>query len=114
MADDGSQRRRHPRYRTDVPVTLFQGTRVTQARILNVSRGGCLVFPELGPGQTPEVKVSFPLDDGQPPINCKGEVVYSIRDRGTGIAFTEISIYNQDRITAHFERKAASGVAATV
>jgi len=31
-----------------------------------------------------------------------GEVVYSFEDKGTGVAFTEISIHNQDLITAHF------------
>jgi len=39
------------------------------------------------------------------PINCKGEVVYSINDRGTGVAFTEISLYNQERITEFFEKQ---------
>jgi hypothetical protein len=48
------------------------------------------------------------LDDGLPSINCKGEIVYSIRDRGAGIAFREISEYNLDRITAFFEGKLAA------
>ena len=44
-----------------------------------------------------------------PSVNCKGEIVYSVRDRGTGVAFTEISIYNQDRITEFFEKRQAPG-----
>jgi len=43
-----------------------------------------------------------------PSINCKGEIVYSISDRGTGVAFTEISLYNQDRITQFFEKQLAA------
>jgi hypothetical protein len=82
---------------------------MVQASIVNMSRGGCLVFPAFAAESSPEIKLSFHLDDGEPPINCKGEVVYSIQDRGTGVAFTEISVYNQDRITSYFERLAAAG-----
>jgi hypothetical protein len=45
------------------------------------------------------------LGEDSPSINCKGEIAYSISDRGTGIAFTEISIYQQDLITQYFEEQ---------
>lgn len=49
--------------------------------------------------------MSFQLSDGTPPINCKGEIVYNIQNLGTGIAFTEISVYNQNRITEFFSKE---------
>ena len=108
MPDPTLQRRRFPRYRADVPATLYLATGVVEGRVVNVSRGGCLFFPALPSEDSPAVKLSLQLDDGLPCLNCKGEIVYSIRDRGTGIAFREISEYNLDRITAFFEKKLAA------
>jgi hypothetical protein len=115
MPAEPPQRRRYPRYRCEIPVTLFLGSRIVESRIVNISRGGCLLFPPFTPQGSPEIKLSFRLsNDEEPSINCKGEVVYSIGDRGTGVAFTEISLFNQERITAHFEKLAAAGAAAVV
>ena len=111
MSGEPVQRRRYPRYRCEVPVTLYLGSKMAESRIVNISRGGCLLFPPFPPQVSPEIKLSFRLDDDEPPINCKGEVVYSIGDRGAGVAFTEISIFNQDRITSHFDKLAAAGAA---
>lgn len=107
MSGEPLQRRRYPRYETDLSVTLYLGSKLAQGKIVNISRGGCLIFPPLSTTPSPGVKISFSLGDGEPPINCKGEIVYTIQDRGTGVAFTEISIYNQDRITAYFDKQAA-------
>ncbi len=104
MGDEGIQRRRYPRYSCDLRVTVYMDSGVAQTRISQVSRGGCLIFPLLPACKSPEVKISFALVEGDQPINCKGEIVYSVKDRGTGVAFTEISIYNQDRITEFFEK----------
>jgi hypothetical protein len=80
-----------------------------QGRISQVSRGGCLIFPPLPPLQATDLKMSFRLGEDLPYINCKGEIAYNIQDKGTGIAFTEISLYNQDLITNYFERQLAAG-----
>lgn len=104
MGDEGAQRRRFPRYACDLRVTAYMDTGVVQSRISQVSRGGCLIFPLLPHYKSPEVKISFALTEGDTPINCKGEIAYSVKDRGTGVAFTEISIYNQDRITEFFAK----------
>jgi hypothetical protein len=108
MSEDPAQRRRFPRYPSDLEATVFLDSGHVQARIVMISRGGGLVSPPLAPYQSPQIRLSFQLGDGQPPINCKGEIVYMISDRGTGVAFTEISLYNQDRITAFFEKQPAS------
>jgi hypothetical protein len=105
MADHDSAKRRFPRYHTGVNVIIYQAQRTIQARISQVSRGGCLIFPPLPPLQATDLKISFRLADDLPYINCKGEIAYNIQDKGTGIAFTEISLYNQDVITSHFERQ---------
>ena len=102
------QRRRHPRYLADLEVTVYVGTKAIPARITNISRGGCLVFPPLPAQQSAEIKLSFRLGDDQGPVNCKGEIVYSINDRGTGVAFREISLYNQDRVSEFFARQPAA------
>ena len=104
MGEEGAQRRRFPRYPCDLRVTVYLESKIVQTRIPQVSRGGCLIFPSLPDHNIPEIKLSFSLSDGHPPINCKGEIVYNIRDRGTGVAFTEISIHNQERITEFFEK----------
>jgi hypothetical protein len=36
-------------------------------------------------------------------------MVYSMSDRGTGVAFTEISLYNQELITSYYESKPTTG-----
>ncbi len=48
--------------------------------------------------------MSFRLADDLPEIHCQGEILYSISDKGTGIAFTEISVHNQALITQYFEK----------
>jgi hypothetical protein len=108
MADQGSSKRRFPRYHTALTVIIYQAQRTFQARICQVSRGGCLIFPPLPPMQATDLKISFRLGDDLPYINCKGEIVYNVQDKGTGVAFTEISLYNQDLITSHFERQLAA------
>jgi hypothetical protein len=105
MANEGVQRRRFPRYPANIEVTVYLDSGAIQTRMPQISRGGCLIFPPLPPHQSPAIKLSFHLGDGLAPINCKGEVVYSINDRGTGVAFTEISLYNQERITEFFEKQ---------
>lgn len=97
--------RKYPRYRAGLDVLISDGSQALQSRIVQVSRGGCLVFPTIPPQPSAEVRLSFRLVQDAPPINCKGEVAYTISDRGTGIAFTEISLYNQDLITQHFEKE---------
>lgn len=105
MAEAYSADRKHPRYRAGLDVLIWAGSQAVETRIVQVSRGGCLVFPPIPPQASPEVRLSFRLSEDAPPINCKGEVTYTVSDRGTGIAFTEISLYNQDLITQHFEKQ---------
>jgi hypothetical protein len=113
MPEEGIQRRRHPRYLCDVAVTVYLDSGIIQTRIPQISRGGCLIYPPLPGHKSPEVKLSMGLEDGLPPVNCKGEIVYTINARGSGVAFTEISLYNQDRITAFFEKPPPGGKAAS-
>ena len=108
MPDSPLQRRRFPRYPTDLPATLYLESGVVQVRVKNISRGGCLISPSL-PGQSPpHIKISFQLEAGEPPVNCKGEVVYTIADRGSGVVFTEISEHNMDRISDFFAGQPAA------
>jgi hypothetical protein len=102
MADQSDPRRRYPRYHADLDVIIYQGQNSIHARARQISRGGCLFFPPLPPLPSGPFRISFRLGDEAPYINCMGEVVYSFEDKGTGVAFTEISIHNQDLITAHF------------
>ncbi len=114
MENTGPQRRRFPRYRSNLEVTVYVGTKAIPARIAQLSRGGCLVNPPLPAQPTSAVKLSFRLSEDLGPINCIGEIVYNISDVGTGIAFTEISIHNQDLITDYFAKQPAVGQPADV
>lgn len=108
MPDSGIQRRRFPRYSATLEATVYLASGALQARITQISRGGCLIFPPLPSQPTPEVKLSFRLAEEMPFINCKAEIVYNIMDRGTGIAFSEISEYNKDLITDFYEKQPAA------
>lgn len=105
MADEGIQRRRYPRYPARVEATVYLASGALQAHIAQVSRGGCLIFPPLPTQPSPGIKLSFQLSEDLPSVNCKAEIVYSVVDRGTGIAFTEISEFNRDMITEFFEKQ---------
>jgi hypothetical protein len=114
MTDQGAGKRQYPRYHTDLEIIIYQGQSSIHGRIRQISRGGCLILPPLPPLPNEPLRISFRLGDDMPYINCKGEVVYSFGDKGTGVAFTEISIYNRDLITTYFEkRRAAEGRAST-
>lgn len=108
MGDQAASRRRFPRYHTALDIVIYHGQRPLQGHITQISRGGCLVFPALPPLPTQSLRMSFRLGNDLPYINCKGELVYSLSDKGTGIAFTEISIYNQDQITDFFEKQTSA------
>ncbi len=108
MGGGDVSRRRFPRYSTAAEVMIYQGQNLIKARMKQISRGGCLVFPQLPPTGNEALRISFHLSPELPFINCKGEVVYSFPDKGTGIAFTEISEYNQDQITSFFEKQLAA------
>lgn len=106
MPDEGIQRRRYPRYPASLEATVYAASGAIQAHIAQISRGGCLIFPPLPPQATSQIKLSFSLGGDTPFINCKAEIVYTIMDRGSGIAFTEISEFNRDLITDFFEKSA--------
>ncbi len=105
MESPTAQKRRHPRYSADLEVIIYRQADAIRAHIAQISRGGCLIFPPLSDPAASQLKMSFRLAEELPYINCKGEVAYSITDRGTGVAFTEISQFNQDLITDYFERR---------
>lgn len=109
MADEGIQRRRFPRYPASLEATVYLATGAIRAHITQISRGGCMIFPPLPPQPSPGIKLSMRLSEDLPFINCKAEIVYSVVDRGTGIAFSEISEYNQDLITEFYEKQPAAG-----
>lgn len=109
MPDQGIQRRRYPRYPTSLEATVYLPAGALQAHISQISRGGCLIFPPLPSQPSPGIKLSFRLAEDVPYINCKAEIAYSVVDRGTGVAFTEISEFNQDLITEYFEKQLAAG-----
>lgn len=102
MDEVAAVKRRYPRYHVEIPVIIYVVTGEIRSRIAQISRGGCLIFPTLPTLATPSLKLSFRLTQDLPSINCKGESVYTVKDKGTGIVFTEISQYNQDLITEYF------------
>ena len=109
MAHRGTQARRFPRYDTSTDVIVYLGPAPIQCSIAQIGRGGCLIFPPLPPRQYEDIKLSFRLSEELPPITCNGHMVYSMSDRGTGVAFTEISLYNQELITSYYESKPTTG-----
>jgi c-di-GMP-binding flagellar brake protein YcgR len=107
MGSEPHQERRSPRFRVNLDATVYVESATVRTRITSLSLGGCLVYPPLSPTPSTVIRLSFLLPDGATSINCKGEIVYTIHDRGTGIAFTEISQYHQERIAEFFEGQPA-------
>ena len=106
MEEELSQKRRFRRYPADLETIVYQGGGTAQGRIMQISRGGCLLkMPPPAGAQGTVMRLSFRLCVGLPNINCKGEAVYYVADRGAGVAFIEISAYYQDLITSHFEKQ---------
>jgi hypothetical protein len=106
MGEEPRNERRYPRHSVNLDATVYVRLFSIPARITNLSQGGCLIYPPLGSALSTEVKLLFRLPDGSR-IACKGEIVYEVFDRGTGVAFTEISQYNQEQIAEFFERQHA-------
>jgi hypothetical protein len=80
----------------------FRCSKSSSSRLLLLKNTFYLIYPPLGSTPSPEVRLSFLLPDGSR-IACKGEIIYEIFDRGTAIAFTEISQNQQERIAEFFE-----------
>lgn len=57
----------------------------------DVSIGGMFVRAKNPYPADSEVAVSFLLRAGDPPISCRGKVVYSIQGMGMGIMFVDLS-----------------------
>ncbi len=114
MPTEEAAKRRFPRYHTNAEIIIYQSSTTLSGHIVQISRGGCLIFPPLAAQSTASVRVSFRLAEDLPFINCIGEVVYNFRDKGTGVAFTEISAHNQDLITEYFEKRLAAEKSAGV
>ncbi len=106
MEEEFAQKRKFRRYPADLETIVYQGGGTAQGRIVQISRGGCLLkMPLPAAAQGMVMHLSFCLCADLPNINCKGEAVYYVADRGAGVAFTEISAYYQDLITSHFEKQ---------
>ncbi len=106
MEEEPSGKRRFRRYPADLEAIVYQGGGTAEGRIVQISRGGCLLrLPPPPVAQGIEMRMSFRLGADLPSINCKAESLYYVADRGAGVAFTEISAYNQDLITNYFEKQ---------
>jgi hypothetical protein len=106
MEEESSEKRKFRRYPAALEVIVYQGGGTALGQIVQISRGGCLLkMPPPAVAQGLEMRLTFSLCADLPRINCKGEAIYYIADRGTGVAFKEISVHYQDLITSHFEKQ---------
>ena len=107
-----TERRRNPRYRVALNVTLHVGGggRTLLGTSVDVSRSGIFVQTEapFSVGQRVDVMIESGLGDGL--IMVGGLVVHAINGQGVGIRFTVISAKTQERINAlidHIDSSAA-------
>src|SRR6266700_813499 len=108
MDDRSVTQRRYARYDADLEVAVHQDDLVLGGRIIQISRGGCLIYPALPMELKPQVEVSFHLSGDFPSINCDGEIIYNIAEKGTGVTLTGISESQQDLITQYFDARLAA------
>ena len=106
MADHGPAeppgKRQHPRYKTNIPGTLTTDKGEFQIDIIQISRGGCLVFSSIVLFTDPKVDLTFQVDEGQPLFRTTGRIIYTIHNKGTGIAFSGLSKMEGDAIDRFF------------
>ncbi len=103
MADQGHTekepgRRQSARYKTNVPAILTTDKSESQIDIIQISRAGCLVFPPILPFTDPNVDITFQLDEGVPSFRTSGQIIYTIQNLGSGIAFNGLSERDRDAI----------------
>lgn len=102
------EHRQYPRYkaRTLVTVTMLDG-QILQRNIINISEGGCLVSPPVLESAHAGGTVSFQVGETRFPIRADAEIVYTNYERGTGLAFTQISEPSRKFIDSFFSRAEA-------
>ena len=103
MADQGLTeqepgRRQSARYKTNVPATLTTDKSESQIDLIQISRDGCLVFPPILQFTDPNVNLTFQLDEGLPAFRTSGQIIYTIQNLGSGIAFSGLSEREGDAI----------------
>ncbi len=107
MADQGLTeqepgRRQSARYKTNVPATLTTDKSEFQVNIIQISRAGCLVFPPILQFTDPNLNLTFQLDEGLPSFRTSGRIIYTIHNKGTGIAFSGLSEMERNAIERFF------------
>ena len=107
MADQGLTekepgRRQYPRYKTNFPATLTTNKGEFQTYIIEISRDGCLMFPPILQFTDPNVDITFQLDEGLPSLRTSGQIIYTIHNLGSGIAFSGLSEMERDAIVRFF------------
>ena len=98
-------KRRYPRYKTNIPVTLTTDKSKFQISIIQISRAGCLAFPPILHFTDPKVELTFQLDEGLPSFRTAGRIIYTVHNRGTGIAFSGLSEMGRDAIEKFFSER---------
>ncbi len=107
MADQGLTekepgRRQYRRYKTNFPATLTTDKGEFQTHIIQISRGGCLAFSSILLFTDPKVDLTFQLDEELPLFRTTGQIIYTIHNQGTGIAFGGLSEMERDAIERFF------------
>ncbi len=109
MADHGPAeqrgKRQHPRYKTNIPATLTTDKGDFQVNIINISRGGCLVFSSILLFTDPKVDLTFQLDEELPLFRTTGRIIYTIHNKGMGITFSGLSEMERDAIERFFSER---------
>lgn len=97
-------RRRHARYEASIPVTLAADGIETERTISQISRAGCLISPATPEVSQAGVTMAFKLDQELKPILTRGEVIYTVYEKGIGIAFKGIAESDGSTIESFFSK----------
>lgn len=97
-------RRRYPRYEASIPVTLAADGIETERTISQISRAGCLISPSAPEVSQAGVTMAFRLDHDLKPILTRGEVIYTVYEKGILIAFRGIAESDCNRIESFFAK----------
>ncbi len=97
-------KRRYPRYESNIPVKLAADGSESERTITQISRAGCLISPSTPDVSQAGVTISFRLDKELNPILTRGEVIYTVYEKGIGIAFKGIAESDGSTIESFFSK----------
>jgi hypothetical protein len=94
----GIDKRQHRRARLVTQLRCEASGREEILLSRDISVGGMFLASKSPFPQDSEVALSFRLKSGDPPLSCRGRIVYSIKGMGMGVMFLDLNEGNRQAV----------------